>query len=691
MLDAAPSLPTPNDRAKGRAVDPSADASASRPADDAQRDLAQAVSDRVLRWSLQAGAAASAAQAAAQAARRLSQAASEGHVCIRVLDAKAQAALMASRVVLRHDVANVAANATAAAAVPMVLDADGRLYFHRHFHDELGLAKRLLLTRQKATVPPVTEPVKQLMRQLFKTDPLKEPNDALDRQQAAVALALLQPLVVISGGPGTGKTTTLAKLLRCLLAQSPTLRVGLAAPTGKAAARMAAALAAPLHGATQDAPSLPPLPTRTVHAWLGVHPHTGLARHHRDKPLPLDLLVVDEASMLDIALAHQLMVALPPTARVLLLGDKDQLAAVEPGALFAELAAHSTMDNATLAAVADLCNVAPQTLHDALLADQAQPLARTTHASPAPPPTTTPTTTSTPALDHHHATPSPLTNSVVWLVKSHRFDSDSTLGTLAQHIRVGDANQTMTLLQSLGSAIEDGGTVAWQSNDDTATLNALLNDGLAGYVDAVINMFKSPTTVECQAATALKAFDKFRWLCATTVGPQGTRNINQRAARALSRHLQAAGIAVDANDPWSAGRPVMVKHNDASLGLNNGDMGIVLPRDTTDALPKVAFPAPQGTTDNTDTGLIVWPSIRLPPVETAFATTVHKAQGSEFARVVVLLPSPWQRPCTRELLYTAITRAKQHVTLVATEGALRQSIDTRTERLGGLLARLRGR
>jgi exodeoxyribonuclease V alpha subunit len=686
MLDAAPSFQTPIDRANSRAVDPSADASANRPADDAQRDLAQAVSDRVLRWSLQAGAAALAAQAAAQAARRLSQAASEGHVCIRVLDAKAQAALMASRVVQRHDVANAASNATAA-AVPMVLDADGRLYFHRHFHDELGLAKRLLLTRQMATVPPVTEAVKQLLRQLFKPDPLKEPNDALDRQQVAVAVALLQPLVVISGGPGTGKTTTLAKLLRCLLAQSPTLRVGLAAPTGKAAARMAAALAAPLHGATQDAPTLPPLPARTVHAWLGVHPHTGLARHHRDKPLPLDLLVVDEASMLDIALAHQLMVALPPTARVVLLGDKDQLAAVEPGALFAELAAHSTMDNAILAAVADLCNVAPQTLLDALLADQAQPLARTTHTSPAP----TPTTTSTPALDHHHATTSPLTSSVVWLVKSHRFDSNSTLGTLAQHVRVGDANQAMTLLHALESPAMAGGTVAWQSNDDTAALNALLNEGLASYVDAVINMVKSPTTIESQAATALKAFDTFRWLCATTVGPQGTRNINQRAARTLSRHLLAAGIAVDANDPWSAGRPVMVKRNDASLGLNNGDIGIVLPRDTPDALPKVAFPAPQSTTDSGDTGLIVWPAIRLPPVETAFATTVHKAQGSEFAHVVVLLPSPWQRPCTRELLYTAITRAKHRVTLVAAEGTMRQSIDTRTERLGGLSARLRGR
>jgi exodeoxyribonuclease V alpha subunit len=656
MLDAATSTPHP------------ADPSVQRTADDAQRDLAQAVSDRVQRWSLQSGASASAAQATAQAARRLSQAASEGHVCIRVTDTQAQAALMASHVVQRHDAASAKQNRIDG-AMPLVIDAEGRLYFHRHFFDELGLAQRLLLAQQRATVPPVTQAVKQLLRQLFASSNAQAPIATLDRQQVAVAVALLQPVVVISGGPGTGKTTTLAKLLRCLLAQSPDLRVGLAAPTGKAAARMAAALTAPLHGAGANIPALPALPARTVHAWLGVHPHTGLARHDRDKPLPLDLLVVDEASMLDIALAHQLMAALPATARVVLLGDKDQLAAVEPGALFAELAGSNAMDGAARAAVAALCDIAPQALDDALLADQAKPTA---------PDTRTPAASS-------------LTNSVVWLVKSHRFDSGSTLGTLAQHVRAGEAAQALTLLQSVRAPVNPSSTVAWQSSDDSNTLDALLNDGLAGYADAVIAMAQSPSNSEALAATALQAFDDFRWLCATTVGPQGTRNINQRAAQYLRRRLQAAGVMVDANDAWSVGRPVMVKRNDASLGLNNGDIGIVLPRDTLDASPKVAFPAPRGTTPSnpSDARLMVWPAIRLPPVDTAFATTVHKAQGSEFAHVVVLLPSPWQRPCTRELLYTAITRAKHRVTVVAPEATLRQSIDTRTERLGGLSARLR--
>jgi exodeoxyribonuclease V alpha subunit len=656
MLDSAPSTPIPSDPPL------------SRTADDAQRDLAQAVSERVQRWSLQAGATAPAAQATAQAARRLSQAASEGHVCIRVADAPAQAVLLASRAVQRHNAASLK-QGRSDAALPLVLDAEGRLYFHRHFFDELGLAQRLLLAQQRAAVPPVTQAVKQLLRQLFMSANAQTPSEPLDRQHLAVAVALLQPVVVISGGPGTGKTTTLAKLLRCLLAQSPALRVGLAAPTGKAAARMAAALTAPWHGAPAHVPALPSLPARTVHAWLGVHPHTGLPRHHRDNPLPLDLLVVDEASMLDIALAHQLMAALPDAARVVLLGDKDQLAAVEPGALFAELAGSHAMDNKARAAVAALCNIAPQALDDALLADQTQT------ASP---------DTQTPAA-------SSLTNSVVWLVKSHRFDSGSTLGTLAQHVRAGDAAQALTLLQSVRGPVSPSSTVAWQSSDDLRTVDALLSDGLARYADAVTTMAQSPSTSEALAATALKAFDEFRWLCATAVGPQGTRSINQRAAQHLRRHLQAAGVAVDPYDTWSVGRPVMVKRNDASLGLNNGDIGIVLPRDTPDATPRVAFLAPRGSTpsDPSDAGLVVWPAIRLPPVETAFATTVHKAQGSEFAHVVVLLPSPWQRPCTRELLYTAITRAKHRVTLVAPEATLRQSINTRTERMGGLSARLR--
>ncbi len=611
------------------------------------RALAHALSQRMHRWAISLGARRDDARAAAQAAWRLSMASSEGHVCMALDNPALGQALVASRVVQRP---------SDAAALPMVLDAQSRLYFHRAFDDERQLARRLAHAQRAVTMPALGDAAQAKLHALFPkpqggsaTDP-----SAFDRQQVAVALALLQPVVVISGGPGTGKTTTLAKLLACVFEQTPKLRVGLAATTGKAASRMTAALAHPT------------LKARTVHAWLGTHPHTGHARYDANHPLPLDMLVVDEASMLDLALARRLLDALPSHARIILLGDKDQLAAVDAGAVFAELADHATMDQATLQRVAALCGLPTATLQRAWGVEAAA--TRVT---------------------------SPLGHGVVWLTHSHRFAPDSGIGQLAALVRDGDSAAACALLG------RGGGDLAWvdvQASLPTAgaasstsaalvgALTKLVTQNLEPYAQALAHAASAPTPEA--AAQALAALDAFRLLCAVREGPCGTHALNRMVAAWLQRRLDQLGGAQpttqDGNGLWHLGRAVMITRNDAALGLSNGDVGIALPPSGT--LPwRVALARRDGAGGNTIASV---PIARLTHVESAFATTVHKAQGSEFHRVAIVLPTPWQRPCSRELLYTAITRARQHVTVLASLASVGQTIDTRTRRVSGLADRL---
>lgn len=609
-------------------------ASAGRPAD----GLADAFAAHVAAWAGRLGADAATQRIVGQAAAAVSLATSDGHVCLSLDEwartaapgadaARVRAALLASGVV---------GTPRQPGAMPLILDDEGRLYLHRYFDHERRLAARLV---RAAGGPPIgiDAATRQRLNDLFR------PNEAVlggavDWQKIAAALALRGRLTVISGGPGTGKTTTVVNLLACLVAQNPDCRIALAAPTGKAAARMTEAI-------RQRAAHLPealrarlPGESSTVHRLLGVTPAPGGFVHHAGNRLPIDALVVDEASMLDLALATRLLDAVPESARIILLGDKDQLAAVESGAVFAELGADPSLSEVCRGALAALCDLDAAQLRS-------------------PPP----------------AHRSSLTDSVVWFTRNFRFAPDSGVGRLAADINNARAAHALAWLHA---GADD--SIRWLDEDGAAPGEATwerLVEGYAGYLQAVL---RDPA----DRAGIGAAFGAFRALCAVRDGPRGLVAINERMTRHARDALAPLHAArpLDARSPWFAGRPVMVLRNDHVLRLFNGDIGITLPDEHGDLT--VCFPDSEGGFRN------VAP-VRLPQHQTAFAMTVHKAQGSEFDEVLVLLPQRHGPVLTRELVYTAVTRARERVTLSCSAQVLTAAIESPTRRHSGLLARLR--
>jgi exodeoxyribonuclease V alpha subunit len=612
--------------------------------------LAEGFARHAAQWAAAEGASGAGVAAIGRAAGALSLAVSEGHVCLLLSalaaardDASAprldvagwRAALLASRIVGTPE---------APGALPLILDADDRLYLHRYFDYERRLAARLTRARHAGTGARAgphahahahSPVLRAQLAELFAANAARL-DGAADWQQLATALALRGRLTVISGGPGTGKTTTVVNLLACLVALDPDCRIALAAPTGKAAARMTDAI-------RQRAQHLPPalrdkMPAEssTVHRLLGVTP-SGFA-HDATRPLAIDALVVDEASMLDLALATQLLEAVPPAARIILLGDKDQLAAVESGAVFAELSIDPTL---TPACIADLAA-----------------LTGTPAAAIVPPP---------PAM------PSALQDCAVWFTQTYRFARDSGIGRLAGYVNAGRSREAIEWLRA--GADPD---IAWQDTAPHAPLEPALREMDAGYAAYLRAVAADPT----QVAAIADAFGQFRVLCALRDGPRGVTALNAALTRRWRATLQQPGVADGPGaSPWFAGRPVLVSTNDHVLRLFNGDIGIALP----DAQGELLVHFPDAAAPG---GFRALAPVRLPRHETAFAMTVHKSQGSEFDGVLVMLPEQRSRVLTRELLYTAITRAKQRVTLVADAPVLEQAIATATVRHSGLLSRL---
>jgi exodeoxyribonuclease V alpha subunit len=509
-------------------------------------------------------------------------------------------------------------------SAPLILDGDDRLYLHRYFDYERRLATRLLLAQQGGTAPHVASP---LLAELFAGNAAQLGGEP-DWQRIAVALALRGRLTVISGGPGTGKTTTVVNLLACLIEQNPQCRIALAAPTGKAAARMTDALRERAAHLPEAIRSRLPVEAFTIHRLLGVTP-SGFV-HHSCNPLAIDTLVVDEASMLDLALATQLLEAVPASARIVLLGDKNQLAAVESGAVFAELCADPSLTDACRDDLAVLSGV---------------PSARMV------PPAAT--------------EPSALRDAVVWLRHNFRFAPGSGLAELAALVQRGDASEAMAWLSAAG---EHG--VRWIA--DASASPAVADQALTGYAHLLSAVRSGALIAECGAA-----FARYRVLCAVRSGPRGVDAVNAEVTR---RFREALGsLDGDPRSPWYPGRPVLVLRNDPMLKLFNGDIGITL----TDASGVLSVHFAQA-----DGSFRAIAPPRLPAHETAFAMTVHKSQGSEFDHVLVLLPARKSRVLTRELIYTAVTRARESVSLIAGAAVLSDAIAASAERHSGLLARL---
>ncbi len=404
-----------------------------------------------------------------------------------------------------------------------------RLYLARYQAYEQQLAEQLLA--RCSDIPPVDEAVLSAsLTRLFAFN-----SQQPDWQRLAAAQAVRRKLAVISGGPGTGKTTTVVRLLAALLEQpdSGHLAIGLAAPTGKAAARMAEAIRnakaqLPVSDAVKAAL---PEEARTLHRLLGSRGDSPQVRHNAANPLPLDVLVVDEASMVDLALMAKLVDALAPSARLILLGDKDQLAAVEAGAVFAELCEGRGFD---AQAAADLQRITGQQV----------------------------------AVEQPR---SKLGDAVVLLTHSHRFAGDSGIGELARRINGGDVPGTLKVLR------EGREDLAWIETPTPNDLLVRLEQGYAGFLQAA----KS-----ADPAAAFAAFNTFRALTAQREGPWGVSGINEALEARFKRRLQVAS-----RERWYAGRAVMVRQNDYALGLFNGDIGICL---MTEHGLRVVFEAEQG-------------------------------------------------------------------------------------------------
>ncbi len=492
---------------------------------------------------------------------------------------------------------------------PLVLDGD-RLYLHRYYDYQRRLARAL--TARRLTTFPVDEArLKTTLDRLFSNSTGHTADPA---QRAAAEAAVRRGLTIISGGPGTGKTSTVVRILGALLDLQPDLRALLVAPTGKAATRLSASIREQRDSLGLPATTLAKIPetAATVQRRLGFQPQNPTRfAHDATHPLPADIVVLDEASMVDLALMTKLVEAVPPHARLILLGDKDQLASVAAG--------HVLGDIAEIAAPGE-----------------------------------------------------PLEKTFAQLTYSHRFAKAGGIGRLADAIKAGDPDAVVDLLR--------GGlpNVTWlePTKEPHAyrpagydRLERLAVDGLAPLYDHL----GSP-------AEALMAMPRFQILCAHRRGRWGAEALNDQIHRWLLKHQ-----VLPTDDEWHPGRPVIVLVNDPAQDLYNGDTGVTLL--DPDGTLRVHFPTLAVANQILATRALSL--AQLPRHAPLYAMTIHKAQGSGFDHVVAVLPPEPSPVTTRELLYTAVTRAKERVTLLATEQVLRHATTTRVQRASGLPDALR--
>jgi len=538
----------------------------------------------------------------------LSSAVGEGNICLDLADCAGQTVFLDGKEIVLPDLDALQKLLSGIATVglphqhrPLVLDRSGRFYLYRYWHYQQELARRLL-QKASAAVGGIDEAFFQegLARLFPKGD-----GDAIDRRKEAAYVALHKQFCVISGGPGTGKTSTVVRILALLLEQADGIRhkIAMATPTGKAAARLKSSVSdiRQTLDCSDEIKLAIPDDVVTLQRLLGTVSGSSCFRHSERNPLPFDTVIVDEASMIALPLMSALVAALKPTARLILLGDRNQLASVEAGAV-----------------LGDICSA-----------------------------------------EEEGSRASPFFGSLVNLEKNYRFQAGTGIAEISRAVNAGLDGEALALLKC-----KTLNGIAWQDLPSREELPGSLAkktvEGYRCYLEAE------------SASEALERFDRFRILCALRDGPYGVSGLNSSVERILGREglitLESRGYR---------GRPILVTVNDYTMRLFNGDTGILFPDPESRGALRAFFPAPNGGVRS------IMPE-RLPLHETAFAMTIHKSQGSEFNRVLMLLPSIDSDILTRELIYTGITRAKESVEIWVSENVFRRAVRKKTVRHSGL-------
>lgn len=561
----------------------------------------------------------------------VSHAVGQGHICLNLADVAGMELSNGEKPDLLLPQENLIAILKTAPAVgapgdfrPLVLDGAGRLYLQRYWKYEHDLA-HVILDKARSSETICEEILRGGLARLFPAIAGHE----TDWQAVAAIAALRKQFCIISGGPGTGKTSTVVKILVLLLEQHPhkQLRIAMAAPTGKAAARLKESISrlkSTLDCAEEVRQQIPTA-VSTIHKLLGFINGSVRFRYSAENPLPHDVVIIDEASMVDLPLMAKLVTALKQDARLILLGDRDQLASVEAGAVLGDLCGGGRPESFTT----EFCEL----------------IKRLTGSAPS----VSGAVASIPALG----------DALVILKKNYRFQSNSGIGLLATAVNSGDGNLALALLES-----ENSSQTSWNEVPEPAALKkALIPEIIDGYYH-----YLAAENVQ----DALLRFDAFRVLCALRNGPYGVVSIT-----ALVEKILAEKGLIDPRNRWYRGRPILITANDYNTRLFNGDVGIVYPDHDAGGEPRVYFTLAEG-------GIRSVSPVRLPAHETVYVMTVHKSQGSEFRKVLMLLPKQDSPVLSRELLYTAITRSVEGVKIWGARDIFIEAATRKVRRKSGL-------
>ncbi len=514
---------------------------------------------------------------------------------------------------------------------PLILDNQNSLYLYRYWNYEKQLAESIQWRIRPRPADIDINLLKDGLKRLFP----ESFRHGINWQKVASLTALFKNICIISGGPGSGKTFTVTKILALLIEQYPSNRfkILLAAPTGKAAARLAESiLKAKAHlNCSQTVINAIPQDVLTIHRMLRVKRKSSYFHFNRENPLPADAVIIDEASMVDLSLMSKLVQALPESARLVLIGDKDQLASVEAGAVLGDICDRDNRHGFSESYCKHIQKMTDEKIN-------------ITHGP--------------------GAQKAGLNDCLVNLTGSYRFGSRSDIGELSLSVKHGDARQALDLLKNTTKH-----TVSLAVTRSAHDLYQLIKDELTDDHARYLNT--------SDPDRALKLFNRFKFLCALRIGPFGVETVNRLIELAL---IQNELIRPDrfSDNPWYKGRPVLVTSNDYNLGLFNGDIGITLP-DTSPGRDNlcVFFPGEAGE-------LRRFSPYVLPAHETVYAMTVHKSQGSEFENVILVLPDRDSPVLTRELIYTAITRARKTIKVLGNETIILSAISRKIERTSGL-------